>query len=213
MQPFLQDDLFMKRIIHIAFLLLYCFAFKFSFAQKDSLFTYKKYFDHQLKNWTTSVTGFNLAGFKKIDSVSFEDMYYRTFDNMNAYFSLYKTIINFSPDSSQFIDIYDGLNLERHGNKIISVPDAEETITLCNLQTKKWERILFLGTSIGIQDVCWINNKEFILAGYEMDTNNKMRPLLYIGNILQKKFILFEDKKALASVYETAQYKKLRVDQ
>jgi len=98
--------------------------------------------------WTKSVTNFNLSTFTKKDTLNFDQFSYGDTTNIKEFYSIYKPIITFSSDKTQFVDIYSyGLNLERKGEKIISMAEAEQGITWCNIKENKWFRILILGTN------------------------------------------------------------------
>ena len=201
----------MKRIIHTA-LLVFCFlTFKTSFGQLSS---YQPYFSNQLSGWTKTIKGFSLAKFKSADTVYFEGSNYLSFNKLKDFYPIYRTIIQYSPDSSQFTDIYSyELNLQRDYDRTIATTNVEQGISLCNLRTKQWTRILTLGPDDGVEDVYWISNQEFIMAGYSFDKAKKRRPVIYIASLIENSFTEYIDDSQVSTGYQTPEFKKLHVEQ
>ena len=129
---------------------------------------------------------------------------------------MYKASLSYSPDSSQFIDLYSsGISLEKKGKKIIAIGDVDQAITLCNLNTKEWKRILFFGPSAGIEEAVWTSPTQFILAGMMHNDDGKAMPILLMGDVTTKTFHWYEAKttRQEASKYESGAMKNLKIDE
>lgn len=173
----------------IGFLLLLS---QHTFSQNKYLTAYKTYFDTDLNSWTRAYKNFKLSTFKISDTFSFENIPFDEVKNLKEFYELYKPALTFTADSNKFIDIYSyQLNLVREGNKIVANIEIDQAISLCDLKTKKWNRIFFGGMSSIIEEVTWISNTKFILTGYEMDEYNEHRPKIYIGDIGKQKLFVY----------------------
>ena len=83
------------------------------------------------------------------------------------------------------------MNLEKKGTKVIANIDIDQVISLCNLKTKKWNRIFFGALSSPIEEATWISNTKFILVGYEMNGNNDHYPKIYIGDTGKQQLFVY----------------------
>ncbi len=196
------------------FLFIFIFIATCSFSQNTSLTSYKVYFDNDLKSWTQSFENFKLAKFKISDTIKFESIPFDDTKNLKEFYALYKPGLSFSLDSSQFIDIYSyWLNLEKKKNKIVANVDVDQAVSLCDLKNNKWTRIFFCGYSTRIDEVLWIDNKNFILAGTIMDDNNVFHPKILIGNTTKKTFFVYTDGSIVSTKtgYISAKLKKLNI--
>jgi len=136
--------------------------------------------------------------------------------DLNQFFELYKASLSYSPDSSQFIDLYSsGLTLEKKGKKIIAIADADNAITLCNLNTKEWNRILFFGPSAGIEATAWISSTSFILAGMIYNDEGKQQPVILLCDVNSQSIRWFEANtiRPENSKYEASGLKKLKINE
>jgi hypothetical protein len=204
----------MNRIVHTVLLAIILLTFKTGFAQKGELVPYQSYFSNQLSGWTKTIKGFTLSKFKKNDTLVFDGSDYLSISKLKDFYSIYKPILKYSPDSSQFIDIYSAeLNLQRVYDRTISTPNVEQGISLCNPAARSWEKILWLGPDDGIEDVCWISNSEFILAGYSFDKERKRRPVIYMGSLVRNSFIMYIDDSQVSTGYQTPELKKMHIEQ
>jgi hypothetical protein len=201
----------MKKPLHATLLILCFLTFKTSFGQLSS---YQSYFSDQLSGWTKTIKGFSLTKFKKTDTIYFEGSNYLSFTKLKDFYPIYRTIIQYSPDSSQFTDIYSyELNLQRDYDRTIATTNVEQGISLCNLKTKQWTRILTLGPDDGIEDLYWISNQAFIMVGYSFDKAKKRRPVIYIASLIENSFTEYMDDSQVSTGYQTPEYKKLHVEQ
>ena len=185
-----------------------------SFSQSTSLTPYKIYFDNDLKNWTQSFKNFKLEKFKISDTIKFERISYDDTKNLKRFYALYKPALSFSPDSSQFIDIYSyWLNLERKGNKIVANVEVDQAVSFCDLKNNKWTRIFFCGYSTRIDEVLWIDNANFILAGTFLDDKSLFHPQILIGNKTKKTLFVYTDSSIVATkmAYTSTKLKKLNI--
>jgi len=209
----------MKRVLYYIFFALSTLFFKSSFAQPSELISFQYYFDNTLNGWTNSFTHFSLSSFHQEKTDSFENIEYMDLKDIKDFYSIYKPALTFSPDRNQFIDIYSyWLNLEKEGKKIVSYGgEADQAITLSNLKTKKWTRIAFRGTTERIQEVIWLTNWKFILAGVRADETSlgKSRPVIYIGDTYLKTLKCFVSKNTKifqkTSGYDSPKLLKLKI--
>lgn len=205
----------MKKLL---ILLLIILPLQKSFSQSKYLTAYKPYFDSLLKDWSNSYSHFQLSSFQISDTLDFENIPFGNINNLKEFYDLYKPALAFSPDSSKFIDLYGyRLNLGREGNKLIANEEVDGAVSLCNLKTKSWIRIYFLGVSSGIDEAEWISNRKFILVGYSnYDEDGKFRPMILIGDTNKEKLFLYEDldKSTIAkkSGYTPSGIKKLNFE-
>lgn len=107
----------MKRFIFLSILLP---AFLVSNGQNDKLPDYKSVFDSELKGWAKTISNFSLSSFRQTAVVSFDTLSYMDVTDLEEFYSIYKPALSFSPDKTQFLDLYSyWLNLEKEDNKII----------------------------------------------------------------------------------------------
>ena len=203
----------MKRLLLI---IAFSFASAIS-AQDQKPLLFKKYFDHELKSWTSSFTNFKLSEFKVSDTISFENIEDRDFKTLKSFLSIYKRLITFSKDNNQFIDIYSyQLNLEKKGNSYVANVEIDQAIYLCNLKTRYWGRIFFGGYSRWVDDIVWISNTKFILVGVEKDENEKNTPRIYLGDTFKKSFEIFKDSNKTciqkSNGYQSQKLKNLNIE-
>ena len=183
--------------------------------QKTKPALFKRYFDNELKRWTSSFTNFKLSEFKIADTISFENSEELDFKTLKSFLSTYKPLITFTKDKNQFIDIYSyQLNLEKKGNSYVANVDIDQAVYLCNLKTRYWGRIFFGGYSRWVDDIVWISNTKFLLVGSEKGDDYKNRPRIYLGDTIKQSFEEFEDgnKACIQSKgYESQKLKNLNI--
>jgi len=152
-------------------------------ANSRDLSLFKKYFEAELQPWTKSFNNFNLSNFKIADTVAFENSSEQDFKKYSSFIALYKPLLSYSTDSSQFIDIYSyQLNLVKRGQTYYASPDVDQTVYLCNPKTRYWNRIYF-GTPGGwIDEATWISKEKFILAGITKSADGKSVPVVLVGD-------------------------------
>lgn len=185
-----------------------------SFCQRISLVSYKTYFDKDLKSWTLTFKNFRLSKFKLTDTTRFEKLPFDSIKNLKEFYKLYKPALTFSTDHNLFIDIYSyWLNLEKRGNKIVTNTDVDQAVSLCDIKNNKWIRIFFCGYSTRVDEVIWLTNTRFILAGTEMDGANVFHPKIFIGDIKAQRFLIYKDSLSAAnkSGYTSPKLKRLNI--
>jgi hypothetical protein len=203
----------MKISITILISFLFCCATN-SFCQNTDLTAYKNYFDSDLKGWTNSFKDFQLSRFKLIDTTKFENLPFGDTGDLKEFYKLYKPALSFSGDNTQFLDIYSyWLNLEKKGNKVVSNPEVDQLVSLCDLKNNKWTRIFFCGLSTRIDEAIWLTNTKFILAGTLLDENNVFHPEILIGDTTKQIFIVYSDSSSVARKigYTSTKLKKLNI--
>lgn len=207
----------MQRHLFMLFLIIFSNC-SHVYSQPAELIKYQSFIYKNFKGWINSFTSFKLSAFKRDGNQKFEDIDDVYPDNFKEFYSVYKPAISFSPDKSQFIDIYSYLMLlEKEGDKIVyHGNEADQAITLCNFKIKKWTRIAFHGTTERAQDVEWINNSKFIIVGgrEQDDDYTKQQPVIYIGDVKTKTFSCYRisDKKVFQNkVYDSPKLLRLHI--
>lgn len=98
---------------------------------------------------------------------------------------------------------------------MIATPEIDQQISLCNLKTKTWNRILFKGDSDWIEDVVWVSNTKFILAGIEQKESVKRIPKILIGDRNSESFDIYSsnDQKCFQkNRYKSSRLKKMKIE-
>ena len=136
--------------------------------------------------------------------------------DLSQFYTFYKPSLSFSPDSSQFIDLYsNGITLEKKGKKIIAIGDVDQAVTLCNLKTKNWKSIISFGPSASMEEALWLSPAKFILAGTMQNDEGKQQPVLLLGDTDEKSFRWFEANfiREESAKYEASGFSKLKIDE
>lgn len=181
------------------------------FGQDPILTDYKKYFDNDLKGWTSTFTNFILTDFKKYKSSPFDNNYKQDFKDLKSFYSIYKPILTFSPDSSSFIDIYSyQLNLEKIGDKYKAMIDADQAILVFNKKAKYWDRVYFGTPSFQIEEAIWLTNSKFLLLAVDFSDLDKKAPSILIGDFDKKTITIFNSTNKSCSQKESYQSPKLK---
>lgn len=168
-----------------------------------------------LDAWMRSFAGFSIDSFHLGQKSAFGDEDYSV-DDMGKFYDLYKGSLVYSPDSSQFIDLYSyGLMLEKVGKKIIASADADNSVTLHDLKTKSWKRISSFGPSAWIEEAIWLSPSTFILAGVMHNDEGQQQAFLLLGNSNERYYRWFESKlvRAQSVKYEASGMTKLKIDE
>jgi hypothetical protein len=154
-----------------------------SLGQDLYLLQHRKHFDKELNQWTMTFHDFNLSAFKSEDTLHFDNDFQQDFRHRRIFLDTYKPILTYSPDSSEFIDIYSyQLNLEKKGNYYYANPEIDQAIFLCDPKRKYWDSIFFGTNSQWIDEVTWISNTKFILVGIIKSDDDKKMPLILLGD-------------------------------
>lgn len=169
-----------------------------------------------LKKWFQSFGKLDAGSFHQNNKWEFEQIDYEDPNDLTSFYELYKPAMSFSPDSSQFIDLYSyGLMLEKKGKKIIASGEVDQSVTLCNLKTKEWKRIAFFGPSANMEEAVWVSPTKFVLAGTMQDEKGEFMPVLLMGNTASRILRWFEAtsprKKSLE--YTPSGMTKLKIDE
>jgi WD40 repeat protein len=182
----------------------------------SSLGSLKPVFEKELTAWAASFKNFNADSFKLSQNSEFPEIDFGQEDDMKRFYRLFGPSLSFSPDSSYFIDLYSaGLMLEEKGKKIIASADVDNAVTLYNLETKAWKRIVSFGPSAWIEEVVWTSPTNFILAGIMSNDEGEQQAFIMQGDVSNKSFRWF-DSKAIRSQsvkYEASGMKKLKIDE
>jgi len=176
----------------------------------------RSFIEKGLDKWAGSFTGFTIDSFRMTQTTSFGEEDHKETTDLKEFYELYKPSLGFSPDSSQFIDMYSsGIMLEKKGKKIIASGDADQGVMLYNLGSKAWTRIAFFGPSAGIEEAVWTSPTSFILAGMMVNDNGDKVPLIMLGDVNSKSLRWFESNavRPKSSKYEPSGMEKLKIDE
>jgi hypothetical protein len=156
-----------------------------SLGQNKNLLHDEKIINEKLLPWINAFDSFRLSDFRLIDTLGFENNFEQDFTYYADFLSIYKPIVTYSPDKSRFIDIYSyELNLEKKGKYFYANPDIDQAIFLCDIPKGYWNRIYFTTTSSQwVDEVVWLTNTKFLLAGSTRSKDNKNMPVMLIGDI------------------------------
>jgi hypothetical protein len=182
---------------------------------KAALATARPFLDNELSAWAKSFTGFHIDSLKQMQIGKFEDMEYESAGNLED-FVLHRPAFSYAPDSNHFIDLHSsGISLEKKGKKIIAIGDVDQSVTLCNLKTKEWRRILFFGPSAGIEEAVWASPTQFLLAGFMHNDEGKSLPILLLGDTGNKSLRWFEGNvvRPESADYKPGSMQKLKIDE
>jgi hypothetical protein len=193
-------------------------AAEFDSSNKNtSLEQLKHFVERGLENWELSFKDFQIDSFRLVQETEFEQQDYDEVSDLAKFYELYKPSLSFSPDSSLFIDLFSsGLMLRKEGKKIIASADVDQAISLCNLSTKDWRRIVSFGPSAAIEEATWVSATQFILAGTMHNDDGEKMAIILTGDITSKKLRWFEAINIIrpsSSLYEASGITKLKIDE
>jgi hypothetical protein len=172
--------------------------------------------EKELDKWFHSFKNFHIDSFHQVDVRGFQENDYQKTTELPQFYTFYKPSLSFSPDSSQFIDLYSsGITLEKKGKKIVAIGDVDQAVTLCNLKTKDWKSIISFGPSASMEEALWLSPVKFILAGTMQNDEGKNQPVLLLGNTDEKSFRWFEANiiRDESAKYEATSFSKLKIDE
>jgi len=202
----------MRYLILLAFILLA----KHSIGQGNDILQYKKHFDRELKLWTNTFNNFNLSNFEISDTLGFDNNNEQSFTKYKSFLSIYKPLVTYSFDSTQFLDIYSyQINLERKGNNYYANPDMDQAVFLCNPGLRYWNRIFFGTNSQWVDEVIWVSKTKFILAGITKSSDDRKLPLILLGDTKSKKLEKYvtKDDSCYQNIkgYQSRKLKRLNI--
>ena len=174
------------------------------------------FIEKELALWVQSFNDFNIDSFHQVVKREFQENDYGDMATMEQFYSFYKPSLSFSPDSSQFIDLYSsGISLEKRDKKIIAIGDVDQGVTLCNLKTKNWKSIISFGPSAGMEEALWVSSTKFILAGSMQNDDGNPQPVILLGDTDKKTFRWFEASfiREKSAKYEASGFSKLKIDE
>jgi hypothetical protein len=181
-----------------------------------TLSTLKPLIAKELSQWMQSFKNFQTDSFHQVDVRGFQEIDYKEVSVLNQFYTLYKPSLSFSPDSSQFIDLFsNGISLEKKGKKIIAIGDVDQAVTLCNLKAKNWKSIISFGPSASMEEALWVSPAKFILAGTMQNDEGKQQPVLLLGDTEKKSFRWFEANfiREESAKYKASGLSKLKIDE
>ena len=71
-----------------------------------TLSTIQPIIEKELTKWVQSFKNFHIDSFHQVTKSGFQENDYGDIANMDEFYSFYKPSLSFSPDSSQFLDLY-----------------------------------------------------------------------------------------------------------
>ncbi|WP_143304687.1 hypothetical protein [Chitinophaga vietnamensis] len=150
----------------------------------------------QLGEWQKTYFNFNLKDFKTETAIRFEDIPFGTAAGLRNFYDIYKPALSFSPDGRQFIDIYSyWLVLEKTGDKIVyNGGNQEQAVSWYDDNTRRWKRILNVPAGDRVEEVAWLDSTHILLAGSRRAADNDAHPLLWLGDLRSRRFIIFANK-------------------
>ena len=197
-------------------ILSFIFLSNSAVGQSNNILLYKKHFDKELKLWANTFNSFKLTDFKIADTLHFDNNHEQDFNNYKAFLFIYKPIVTYSSDSSQFIDIYSyQINLEKKGNYYYANPDIDQAIYLCNPKRKYWNRIFFGTSSQWIDEAIWLSKTKFILMGITKSSDDKKMPLILLSDTNSQTIekYLTQNNSCYQNIkgYQSPKLKKLKI--
>ena len=181
-----------------------------------TLSTVKPLIEKGLSQWMNSFKDFQFDSFHQVAVRGFQENEYNNVSDLSQFYSLYKPSLSFSPDSSQFIDLFsNGITLEKKGKKIIAIGDVDQAVTLCNLKTKNWKSIISFGPSASMEEVLWVSPSKFLLAGTMQNDDGKQQPVLLLADTDKKSFRWFEANliRVESARFKASGLSKLKIDE
>jgi hypothetical protein len=174
------------------------------------------FIEKELDKWAKSFKNFHIDSFRASQKSEFPDIDYQDATDLKQFYELYKPSLAYSPDSSQFIDLYSaGLMLEKKGKKIIASADVDNAVTLCNLNTRSWKQIVSFGPSAWIEEARWTSPTSFILAGVMVNDAGDQQAMMLLGDVNSKSFRWFESNSTRSQSvnYKASGMEKLKIDE
>ena len=199
----------MKALLFLSCLLLVPTAH----AQTADLLQLKNALNGSLKLWSNSFKHFNTADFEEAkDQSSFENLNEQDFKDYKSFLSVYQPILSFSPDKTQFIDIYSyRLPLsKRAGRYFYSGADIDVAVFLCQPRKRYWKRIAFGGSVVEFEEAVWISNTEFLLAGVSNTGDDRMAPFIMVGDARSQRFTIFNNTNKTC-MHKAGKYHSLKL--
>lgn len=171
-----------------------------TFAQED-LSLYRSYFDNAPQSWVASFQNFNLSDFRFTGTEAFADTDIQDIDDLQDFYRDYKALLYFNKDKTAFIDLYSH-QVDAY-NKGTGPAQPEQTVCLCDIAGNYWRSIYAMGADRA-EGVVWIDNGHFILQGVKYDEQNRLRPVIILGDMAKQELNIYES--ANARCYQVADY-------
>jgi hypothetical protein len=144
----------------------------------------------------TKAPAFDWSKFRMTNSWKEDSLFITPFTPAPNYYSAYKDLLRYSPDSTMFIDL-DSYNLsvekDRDG-KLIGIETGPDTeVSLINRKDQKKTRLVFLGPGNSIEEGSWIDNENLVLMGfYESNDTGGRLPAIWRYHIPTTTFSIYE---------------------
>jgi hypothetical protein len=185
-------------------------------AADSSLADVKEVIEKDLAKWAGSFEGFNLDSFRMTERRDFPWGDVEPMEELKDFFKLYNGALVYSPDSSQFIDLYSAnIWLEKRGKKIVAIGDPDQTVMLTDRKTLRSKSLLFFGPAAVIDEAVWVSPNKFILAGVISNEDSKWEAILLVGDISKRYFRWFQSRmiRSETSKYGASGMAKLKIDE
>lgn len=183
---------------------------------KKDMAAIQPFIEKELNKWAQSFSGFTLDSFRLTQKTNMEQTDYQLASDLKIFYDLYKPSLIFSPDSSQFIDLFSsGISLERKGKKIIAMGDVDQAITIKNIKTNEWKQVAFFGPSAGMEEAVWLSDTQFLLAGIFENNDGKAVPVLLLGDLNNKSFHWYEANitRGADIEFKSSRLESLKIDE
>ncbi len=173
----------------------------------------RPFLEKELGKWMQSFQGLHIDSLKQSQIGKYDMREAGGVDDSKEFFSLYGASLAYSPDSSQFIDLYSsGITLERNGKRIRAMADVDQGVTLCNLKTKECKGLVYFGPSAGIEEAVWTSPTQFLLAGFAHNDEGKFEPILLVGDTNNKSLRWYGASTIRSADYNSSSMEKLKID-
>lgn len=165
-----------------------------SLAQENLLLQYQKSFVTKLEDWANTFQDFKVEDFKTDSRPgSYADNAVSIIEHAENYFSIYQSMLFYSPDKKHFIDIYSyQLDIQKVNDTLKAFPEVDQNVFLGNGKTLT--QISFLGASNWIEKVVWIDNRRFVLLGVSLTDENARSPFILFCDMDKKEKWYFENQ-------------------
>jgi len=154
--------------------------------QTAGLSEYKRYFDGDLRLWTSSFRGFGLSEFRQQDSVAFGKAVVKKIGELGKFLAVYKPLLTYTPDRTQFIDLYSGqLSITKVGNHYEGNADDGGEVFLCNQKKGYWVGVGYNSPGGWMEEAVWVSDSKFVLAGISKNEKGQNQPLVVVGDVVR----------------------------
>jgi len=132
---------------------------------------------------------------EEVLKLSFSD-YYEFSDNLEQMNLRRKYVFVYSPDKTKALDPELGTEIIKKGNKIERTHDIDSGLEFIDLERKRYARLMYFGTTGGINKVFWLNNNTFAVIWHHMVShefrNETSAPVVSVYYLKENKILIYE---------------------